>query len=329
MVRDDVLRTLEEHRGEQISGGTLARKLGVSRTAIWKAVSSLREMGFPITSAAGGGYCLDESSDALSEAGISMNLTTRYAAQHLCVLSTVDSTNNYLKQRAADLPHGYAVVADCQTASRGRLGRSFVSPSGSGIYISLLLRPNIPLERMHLMTVGAAIAACEAIQETAGFTPDIKWVNDVLMHGKKLCGILTEASIEAETGQLSYVIVGIGLNVRTPAGGLAPEIADIAGCLEDFAPHAVRRNALAASFFHHMESCCDLIAAGQTDALIDRYRSFIHFLGQPITVIRFDKREPATAVGIDSNGHLIIEQNGQRSTLVAGEISSRLPEQTR
>ena len=161
MVRDDVLRTLEEHRGEQISGGTLARKLGVSRTAIWKAVSSLREMGFPITSAAGGGYCLDESSDALSEAGISMNLTTRYAAQHLCVLSTVDSTNNYLKQRAADLPHGYAVVADCQTAGRGRLGRSFVSPSGSGIYISLLLRPNIPLERMHLMTVGAAIAACE------------------------------------------------------------------------------------------------------------------------------------------------------------------------
>ena len=179
------------------------------------------------------------------------------------------------------------------------------------------------------MTVGAAIAACEAIQETAGFTPDIKWVNDVLMHGKKLCGILTEASIEAETGQLSYVIVGIGLNVRTPTGGLAPEIADIAGCLEDFAPHAVRRNALAASFFNHMESCCDLIAAGQTDALIDRYRSFIHFLGQPITVIRFDKREPATAVGIDSNGHLIIEQNGQRSTLVAGEISIRLPEQTR
>ena len=145
----------------------------------------------------------------------------------------------------------------------------------------------------------------------------------------KVCGILTEASIEAETGQLSYVIVGIGLNVRTPAGGLAPEIADIAGCLEDFAPHAVRRNALAASFFNHMESCCDLIAAGQTDALIDRYRSFIHFLGQPITVIRFDKREPATAVGIDSNGHLIIEQNGQRSTLVAGEISIRLPEQTR
>ena len=124
-----------------------------------------------------------------------MNLTTQYAAQHLCVLSTVDSTNNYLKQRAADLPHGYAVVADCQTAGRGRLGRSFISPSGSGIYISLLLRPNIPLERMHLMTVGAAIAACEAIQETAGFTPDIKWVNDVLMHGKKLCGILTEASI--------------------------------------------------------------------------------------------------------------------------------------
>lgn len=329
MVRDDVLRTLEEHRGELISGGTLARELGVSRTAIWKAVSSLREMGFPITSTAGEGYRLDEASDALSEAGIAMELTTQYAARNLCVLSTVDSTNNYLKQRAADLPNGYAAVADCQTAGRGRLGRNFLSPSGSGIYMSLLLRPKIPLERIHLLTVGAAIAACEAIAETADFTPDIKWVNDVLMHGKKLCGILTEASVEAETGQLSYAIVGIGINVRTPASGLAPEIAEIAGCLEDFAPHPVRRNALAASFFNHMESCCDLIASGQTEALIDRYRSFIHFLGQPITVIRFDKREEAIAVGIDSNGHLIIEQNGQRSTLVAGEISIRLPDQLR
>lgn len=113
-----------------------------------------------------------------------MNLTTRYAAQHLCVLSTVDSTNNYLKQRAADLPHGYAVVADCQTAGRGRLGRSFVSPSGSGIYIMSLLRPNIRGTHA-LMTVGAAIAACRGqFKKLPGFTPDLKWVNDVLMHGK-------------------------------------------------------------------------------------------------------------------------------------------------
>lgn len=327
MVRDDVLRTLELHRGELISGGTLARELGVSRTAVWKAITTLREMGFPIESISGEGYRLAESSDALSEAGITMELKTNCIARNLCVLSTIDSTNNYLKKLASSLPNGYAVVADCQTAGRGRLGRSFLSPSGSGVYISILLHPTISLERINMITVGAAVALCEAITETAGFEPDIKWVNDVLKNGKKLCGILTEASMEAETGQLSYAIVGVGINVRTPEGGLPEEIREIAGCLEDFAPHPVRRNALTASFFNHMESCYELIASGNTEALMDQYRSFIHFLGEPITVIRSGVKEPATAVAINSSGHLIIEQNGQQSTMLAGEISIRLPEQ--
>lgn len=327
MVRDDVLRALEQHRGQLVSGGTLAKELGVSRTAVWKAIATLREMGFPIESAAGEGYRLAQSSDALSEAGIVMELETERLARELCVLSTVDSTNTYLKERAATLPDGYAVVADCQTAGRGRRGRSFLSPSGTGVYISLLLHPSLPLERINMITVGAAVALSEAIAETAGFTPDIKWVNDILKNGKKLCGILTEASVEAETGQLSYAIVGVGINVRTPKTGLPDEIRDIAGCLEDFSPHPVRRNALAAAFFNHMESCYQLIVSGNTEALIDRYRSFIHFLGEPITVIQNGEKQPATAVAIDSSGHLVIEQDGRRSTMLAGEISIRLAEQ--
>ena len=327
MVRDDVLRALETHRGQLVSGGTLARELGVSRTAIWKAITTLREMGFPIESVSGEGYRLAQSSDALSEAGIAVELKTDRIARSLCVLSEVDSTNTYLKHRAAELPDGYAVVADCQTAGRGRRGRTFYSPSGTGIYMSILLHPTLPLERINMITVGAAVAVCEAIEETAGFTPDIKWVNDVLMHGKKLCGILTEASVEAETGQLSYAIVGIGINIRRPKDGLPDDIRGIVGCLEDFSPHPVRRNALAASFFNHMESCYRWIVSGETDRLIDRYRSWIHFLGQPITVIRNDIRQPSVAVAIDSNGHLVIEQDGTRSTILAGEISIRLPEQ--
>lgn len=327
MVRDDVLRTLEQNRGQLVSGGTLSRELGVSRTAVWKAITALREMGFPIESVSGEGYRLAETSDTLSEAGIVMNLTTQTIARKLCVLSTVDSTNTYLKQRAAELPDGYTVVADCQTAGRGRRGRAFVSPSGTGVYISILLHPALPLERINTITVAAAVALSEAIAETAGFTPDIKWVNDILMDGKKLCGILTEASVEAETGQLSYAIVGVGVNIRTPADGLPEEIRDIAGCLEDFSPHPVRRNMLAASFCNHMESCYHLILSGDTETLIDRYRSFIHFLGQPITVIRNGEATPATAIAVDSNGHLVIEQDGQRSTMLAGEISIRLPGQ--
>ena len=327
MVRDDVLRALEQHRGQLVSGGTLAKELGVSRTAVWKAISTLRDMGFPIESVAGEGYRLALSSDALSEAGIVMELKTERLARQLRVLSTVDSTNTYLKERAADLPDGYAVIADSQTAGRGRRGRSFLSPSGTGIYISILLHPTLPLERINMITVGAAVAVSEAIAETAGFTPDIKWVNDVLKNGKKLCGILTEASVEAETGQLSYAVVGVGVNIRPPEGGLPEELRDIAGSLEEFAPHPVRRNAFAASFFNHMESCYQLIVSGNTEALIDRYRSFIHFLGEPITVIRNGEKQPATAVAIDPSGHLVIEQDGKRSTMLAGEISIRLPEQ--
>lgn len=327
MVRDDVLAALEQHRGQLVSGGTLARELGVSRTAVWKAIASLRELGFPITSVAGEGYRLSEDSDKLSEAGIAAALQTDCIARHLRVLDTIDSTNTYIKQHASELPDGFAVAADCQTAGRGRLGRTFESPSGTGVYISILLRPSLALERVNMITVSAAVAACEAIRETAGFEPDIKWVNDVLMHGKKLCGILTEASIEAETGQLSYAVVGIGINVRTPEAGMPEDIRTIAGCLEDFAPHAVNRNALAASFFNHMEQCYTLMEHGDISALIGQYRSFIHFLGEPITVIRNGIREAAAAVDLDSSGHLIIEQNGVRTTLYAGEISIRIQEQ--
>jgi BirA family biotin operon repressor/biotin-[acetyl-CoA-carboxylase] ligase len=178
-----------------------------------------------------------------------------------------------------------------------------------------------------MITVGAAVAMCEAVAETAGFEPEIKWVNDVLMHGKKLCGILTEAAIEAETGMVSYAIVGIGINLRRPAQDIPQELHSIMGFLEDFAQQPVHRNALVTSFLNHMEQCYQLIASGNTDQLIDRYRSFIHFLGQPIVVTQNGSSEPATAVAIDPQGHLIIEQNGQHSTLLAGEISIRLPEQ--
>lgn len=327
MVRDDVLKELETHRGQLVSGGTLARTLGVSRTAIWKAIAALREMGFPIDSVSGEGYRLSESSDALSEAGIAMELHTDRIARNLCVLSQVDSTNTYLKNRASALPDGYAVIADCQSAGRGRRGRNFHSPAGTGLYMSVLLHPTLPLDRMNMITVAAAVATCESIAEVAGFKPDIKWVNDVLMHGKKLCGILTEASVEAETGQLSYAVLGVGINIRAPQDGLPEDLQNIVGCLEDFTPHPVRRNALAASFFNHIESCYQMIVSNHTDTLIDRYRSWIHFLGEPITIIQNGCKQPATAIAIDQNGHLVIDQAGQQSTILAGEISIRLPEQ--
>lgn len=328
MVRDDVLQVLEQHRGEWVSGAQLARELNVSRTAIWKAITALRDENFPIESAVRGGYRLADSSDVLSEAGIRTELTAAQLGRTMDVFSEIDSTNNYLKQHAQTLPHGHAAIADCQTAGRGRLGRTFLSPSGSGIYLSVLLHPSLPIEQINLITVGAAVALCHAIEETAGFSPTLKWVNDILKDGKKLCGILTEASVEAETGLLSYAIVGIGINVRTPEGGLPEEIRTIAGCLEDFSAQPVRRNALAAHLLNHLERCYQLIVSGDTSALMAEYRSYMTFLGEEIRVIQNGVSAPARALDINERGHLIVEMDGSRQTIFAGEISIRLDGQT-
>lgn len=328
MVKEKVLQTLEQHRGELVSGGALAQELSVSRTAVWKAITTLRSEGFPIESVAGGGYRLSETSDALSAAGIMLHLTTDTIGRSLDVFSEIDSTNNYLKLHAAELSHGHTAVADSQTGGRGRRGRSFLSPSGTGVYLSILLHPTLPLEQINRITIGAAIAACHAIEETADFTPSLKWVNDVLKNGKKLCGILTEASVEAETGSLSYAIVGIGINVRTPDDGYPEELRGIAGNLEEFSDHSVQRNVLVAHFLNHFERCYQLIESGDADVLMTDYRSYMHFLNQEIRIINDGAVEPAIARDITSEGYLIVEQHGVRRALNSGEISIRLEEQT-
>lgn len=328
MVRDDVLAALEQRRGEVISGGALAKQLGVSRTAVWKAITSLKADGHVIESVPGEGYRLSPQNDVLSAAGIRVRLHTSEIASSLEVVEQIESTNTVLKRRAAELPSGYALVADSQTGGRGRRGRSFLSPSGTGVYLSILLRPELPLAQVNTLTIGAAVAACRAFEEAAGFRPSIKWVNDVLKDGKKLCGILTEASIEAETGALSYVVVGIGMNVRTPESGFPEELRAIAGSLEDFSAHPVDRNHLTAAFLNHMEECYRLICANDLSALLAQYRSYIDFLRQPIRILENGSAREATALEIDDCGHLIVESNGTRETLFAGEISIRLPEQT-
>ncbi|MGN1030711.1 MAG: biotin--[acetyl-CoA-carboxylase] ligase, partial [Butyricicoccaceae bacterium] len=206
---------------------------------------------------------------------------------------------------------------------------TFLSPPNTGVYLSILLRPELPLEQVNMLTTGAAVAACRAFEEAAGFRPSIKWVNDVLKNGKKLCGILTEASIEAETGALSYVIVGIGMNVRTPAGGFPEALRDIAGSLEDFSLHPVDRNHLTAAFLNAMEECYSLICRNNLAGLLEQYRSYVDFLGEPIRILENDGAREAIALEIDDHGHLIVQSDKGRETLFAGEISIRLPEQSK
>ena len=221
---------LLRHRGEYISGEEMARHLGVSRAAVWKAVKQLESEGMCIQAATNRGYALSDAADILSPACISGYLRHPevFAIQ---VEKTLDSTNRLardLAQRGGR--EGTVVVAGEQTAGRGRLGRSFFSPGGTGVYFSLILRPS-PETEASLLTTAAAVAVAQAAEELAKRPAEIKWVNDIYMDGKKICGILTEGTYSIEEGRMESAVLGIGVNVSPPAEGFPEELRKKAGTI--------------------------------------------------------------------------------------------------
>lgn len=228
MKKEEILlKILMEREDSYVSGEELAGRLSVSRTAVWKGVEALRAAGYRIDSVTNRGYRLSSGSDVLSAAGIEKHLKTK--GLRLRVLPFVTSTNTLLKAEAAEgAPEGAVLVAGEQTEGRGRMGRSFFSPPGSGLYLSLLLRPQAPAAETAKLTAYAAVAVAEALEE-AGGAAEIKWVNDIYMGGRKVSGILTEAALDCERGVTEYAVVGIGVNLYAPEGGFPPELGEIAG----------------------------------------------------------------------------------------------------
>ena len=327
MIRDEVLKILEQCQGKLVSGGELARQLDVSRTAIWKAIATLRERGFDIESVQGEGYRLSQSNDVLTASGIALYQTRKQRiGQEILVLPQTSSTNTEMKQTYIhQKEEGFILVAHHQTAGRGRLGRTFHSDSGTGIYFSVLLRPTIQLEQISFLTIAAAAATADAIEQTCGFSPEIKWVNDLYKDGKKLCGILTEASIEGESANIDSIILGIGINVTLDRSALSPEINQIAGCLADFSPALPLRNEILGAILSSLDRYYCMLLEGRMDEILASYRSRITFLGKQITVLRHGTSFPATALSIDEKGHLRIQkEDGSQETLFSGEISIRL-----
>lgn len=325
MVKDEVLRALEQNRGTRFSGSRLAKELGVSRAAVWKAIETLRADGLAIESTPGGGYQLASDDDSLTAAGVSALLTTEVLGRDLVVVPELGSTNTAMKQDyAAGRAEGFTLIAEQQTAGRGRLGRTFCSPAGGGLYMSVLLRPRMPLERLNFITIAAAVAVCRAIDQTCGIHPEIKWVNDIFMNGKKLCGILTEAAIEGETGSIDYAVLGIGVNLRLDSAALPEEVRTVAGALADFTGHVPRRAALAAQILCETERVYAILNAGETDSLIDEYRSRLCCLNKPVRVVSPAGSYDAVCRDINAQGNLIVERaDGTRETLSSGEISIR------
>ncbi len=323
MTKEKLLELFESNKGIYFSGEEIAGKLGVSRAAVWKAVKNLRNEGYAIDAVTNKGYCLSKKNDILSPQGIRKYLKSDYADIEVTVLQTVDSTNNWIRERADQgLSEGYTIISNEQTSGRGRYGREFFSPPDTGIYMSILLRPsNYSARQAVRLTTMAAVAVCEAIEELSDETAQIKWVNDIYVRGKKVCGILTEASFGLESGMLEYAVVGIGINLYTPQNGFPKELSSIAGALFDH-PKNDAKNHLAAAFLNHFMKY--YTAQSQTD-YVEKYRNRNLAIGKQIIFISGNKTQNAYVCGIDDECRLIVRyENGKSDHLAHGEIKIRL-----
>lgn len=324
-TKEKLLALLEDSKGTFFSGEEIARTLQVSRAAVWKAVNALREDGYTIDAATNKGYRLSPDSDILSPQGIRRFLKPEYRDLDLTVLPTAPSTNALVREKANQgCPEGCIIIACEQTAGRGRYGRQFFSPVDSGVYLSLLLRPTAySPQQATCLTAAAAAAMCQAIEAVTGQQPGIKWVNDIFLHGKKVCGILTEAAVGLETGALDYMVLGAGVNLYPPAEGFPEEIQPIAGSvLNRSCPEA--KNRLVGEFLNRFWY---FYTHPECRAYLEDYRTRSLAIGQNVTVLSAGRAVSAYAYGIDDDFRLLIRcENGDTEALSYGEIRIQLDE---
>ena len=305
-VKSRLLELLEQRKGETLSGERLAEELACTRAAVWKAVKSLREEGYTIEAGPNKGYMLARDSNRLSVEGMRLN-----------------STNQEAKKVAVsgEASHGSFVVALVQTAGRGRKGRSFYSPKDTGLYLSVVLEPEETLKESLLITTAAATAVYKAVQKVCGVSLDIKWVNDLYRNGKKVCGILTEAVTDFESGDIEFAIVGIGLNLYVEQEELPQELSGVAGGIFDTRQEAegTDRNRLAAEIVNA------LLEETKELRLSREYVEHNMVPGRKIEISDGGNTRMARALSICEDGRLLVEEeDGTQNRLSYGEVSLRV-----
>ncbi len=320
-MKEKLLDILAGRRGEFVSGQELADRLEVSRAAVWKGINALRREGIPVEASTNRGYCLPASADVLSAGELTRLLGRDAGRLTVRTFRSLPSTNREVKSAAAaGAPEGLVVLAERQTGGYGRRGRAFFSPDTTGLYMSLLLRPSLPAPASLLITTAAAVAAAEAVEELGGAPAGIKWVNDVIVGGRKVCGILTEAALSLESGSLDYAVLGIGVNLTSPAGGFPRELAGIAGAISD-RPIPNGRCRLAASILRRFLPLYDHLSDA---SFFEAYRSRLTLLGKRITVLRGEEEREAEAIGLERDFRLLVRySDGSTEALSSGEVSTR------
>lgn len=311
-TRQALLQALSAAEGAYVSGQQLAQQLGISRAAVHKAAAALAAQGYALDAAPRRGYRLTGGDPFCREA------VGEYPAP-VYLYDTLESSNRTAKLLALDgAAHGTLVLAAHQSGGRGRLGRSFASPAGKGVYFSVLLRPSLSAATAQTVTIAAAVAVCRAVDALCGIQLSIKWVNDLYYQGKKVCGILTEAGTDLESGLLEWLVVGIGLNLTTTAADLPPELAATAGSLYPGGPTPVSRAALAGQIARELLTLCP------GTACLDEYRARCFVPGHWVTVCAGHETYAAKALCIDEQGRLVVQrENGRQEALRCGEVTTR------
>lgn len=303
-----------------LSGERIARRLGVSRNSVWKAIEQLRGDGYRIDAVTNRGYALAESPDRVTIPEIERWLRTETIGRRMELHATLDSTNTRAKALAAGgAPHGTLVIAESQSGGKGRMGRAFFSPPHSGVYITYVLRPDVLAERAVMITSMAAVAVARAVEALADVDVKIKWVNDLYIGGKKLCGILCEAGMDFESGALEYAALGIGVNVA--AMDFPLELRDIATSVENECGTPVSRSRLIAEISNQLEALYGRLETGEFMAE-SRRRSNV--IGREVLVLRGNERYRALAIDIDDRGSLVVRTPEGVRRLNSGEVSLKL-----
>ncbi len=320
-TKENILKILEENRGSYISGQAIGDLLSISRTAIWKGINELKNDGYLINSVTNKGYTLDAINDIISTASILPFLNDQYKNNQIVVLDSVTSTNTVAKELALKgAANGTIVIANEQTVGKGRMGRSFFSPKSSGIYLSIIIKPKFTLDDAMRLTTAASLCVCLAIEKTLNLKPQIKWVNDVYLDGKKICGILTEATTNFENGAIENITLGIGINFSTPMDAFPEEIKDnvTSLCLDK----KISRSELIGSLLNELFPMIENLA---TISFIEEYKKRSFVLGKRINIIEQNIQTPCTALDITEGGGLVVELDDKTiKTLISGEISVRL-----
>lgn len=320
-MKSEILTALREGDG-YVSGQELCERLQVSRTAVWKRIKQLQEEGYEIEAVPNRGYRIRSCPDTVSAQEIESRLDTRWIGRTVEYYEVITTTNQYAKKAGEEgAPEGLLVVAEEQTQGKGRFGRWWKTPSGTCIAMTLLLRPKLPPARISMVTLVMGLAVTAACRELYGLPAGIKWPNDVVLHGKKVCGILTEMS--AEMMAVNYIVIGTGINVNLKE--FPKELEDTATSIALELGHEVNRAQLIAACMKKFEEYYEaFVQDGDLSRLMETYNDWLLNKGQQVRVLEPGSEYTGIALGINHAGELFVQrEDGSVETVYAGEVSVR------